>query len=112
MPPDWGLGTRAGFAPFLVAKGLEAFGAFTLAGLGVAKVTALFAATVTRGTALGGTTSGAGLAGNFNLVDELSVRLGFLVRGPPYLTPRANFGGCTLTTGKTGGTSVIGVLGI
>jgi hypothetical protein len=113
MPPDWGLGTRAGFAPFLVANGLEAFETFTLFGmLGVAKVTAFFAAAVTRvATALGGT-SGAGLAGNFNFIEGLSVRLGFLIGGPPYLTPRVSFGGCTLTTGKAGGASVIGVLGI
>lgn len=114
MPPDWALGTRAGFAPFLVANGREALGTFGFVGMfGVAKLTALLAAAVTGvGRILGGTTSGAGLAGNFSFANGLSGRPDFLIGGPPYFTARASFGGCTLTTGKTGGASVIGVLGI
>jgi hypothetical protein len=102
-----------GFAPFLVPKGLEALETFTLVGtFGVAKLTAFLAAAVTGvGTALGGTTSGAGLAGSFSFVSGLSVRLGFLVGGPPYFTTRVGFG-CTLTTERAGGISAIGVLGI
>ena len=77
---------------------------------GVAKLTAFLATDV--GKVLGGTTSGEGLAGNFNFVGGLSVRLGFLVGGALYFTTRVGFEVCILTTGKTGGASETGVLGI
>ena len=111
IPPDCGLGTWADLLG-LALGGLDpALDIFTFEGTaGAMKLTAFLAASV-AGNFLG-TASATGLAGTFSLVGGLKVKLGFLVGGPPDLMALVTLGGLTLTTGKIGGVSVTGVLGM
>lgn len=117
MPPDCGFGTWADLLCLVLALGggLDAtLDIFAFEGTpGVMKLTAFLATSVIGvGSNFWGTESGTGLAGTFSLARGLKVKLGFLVGGPPDLMTLVTLGGLTLTTGKTGGVSVTGVLGM